>query len=63
MHRPYFMKQLKDEFGDIDPLHLSVVGMIAFPFLTRPAMLQTGPVNEKVFHKMMKERKHLDQAD
>jgi len=61
VHRTYFMKQLKEECGDINPLHflLSLVGMIAFPFLAKPVMLQTGMSNERVFQKMMQERKTL----
>lgn len=57
----FFMKQLKEKCGDVNPLHLlfSLIGMIAFPFVAKPAILQAGLVDEKVFQRMMEERKTL----
>lgn len=57
----HFMKQLKERSGNINPVHflVSLVGMIAFPFVARPMLFQTGLVKEKVFLEMMQERKSL----
>ncbi|HEY3402332.1 MAG TPA: TetR/AcrR family transcriptional regulator [Ohtaekwangia sp.] len=57
----HFMQQLKEASGDINPIHflISLLGMIIFPFVAKPIMLQTGLVNEKIFQKMMLERKVL----
>ncbi|MBK7652098.1 MAG: hypothetical protein IPJ20_17165 [Flammeovirgaceae bacterium] len=55
------MKQLKEASGDINPVHffISLLGMIIFPFIAKPIMMQVGMVNEKLFQKMMQERKEL----
>lgn len=57
----HFMKQLKSESGDINPIHflISLLGMVIFPFIAKPIILQTGLANEKIFQKMMLERKKL----
>ncbi|MBP9924816.1 MAG: TetR/AcrR family transcriptional regulator [Cyclobacteriaceae bacterium] len=57
----HFMRQLKEEIGDINPMHffISLLGMIIFPFAAKPIMLQARLVNEKAFQKMMQERKKL----
>ena len=57
----HFMKQLKEASGNINPVHffISLLGMIVFPFVAKPIMLQAGLVNEKIFQKMMQERKEL----
>lgn len=57
----HFMKQLKKQSGDINPVHffVSLLGMVIFPFVAKPMMIQLGLVNEKVFEKMMQERKVL----
>lgn len=59
--RSHFMKQLKEQSGDINPVHffISLLGMAIFPFIAKPIILQIGLVNEKVFQKMMQERKEL----
>jgi AcrR family transcriptional regulator len=59
--RSHFMIQLKEESGNINPVQffISLLGMIIFPFVARPTILQTGLVNEKVFQDMMQERKKL----
>jgi AcrR family transcriptional regulator len=56
-----FMKQLKEACGETNPVHvfISLLGMMIFPFVAKPIMLQTGLVNEKAFQKMMQERKAL----
>lgn len=57
----HFMKQLREESGDVNPVHffISLLGMIIFPFVAKPMMFQIGLVNEKTFQKMMLERKEL----
>lgn len=61
IYESHFMKQLKEQSGSINPVHflISLLGMIAFPFVAKPMMLQTGLVSDKVFQKMMVERKSL----
>jgi len=60
-HKSHFMKQMKASSGNLNPVHffMSLVGFIAFPFVARPMLLQTGIVNEKEFGNMMEERKQL----
>ena len=43
VYQSHFLKQLKEKSGSINPVHflISLVGMIAFPFVARPMMLQT----------------------
>lgn len=57
----HFMKQLKVASGNINPVHffISLLGMVIFPFVAKPMMLQIGLANEKNFKKMMRERKQL----
>lgn len=57
----HFMKQLKVASGNINPVHffISLLGMVIFPFVAKPMMLQIGLANEKNFKKMMQERKQL----
>jgi len=57
----HFMKQMKEEGGDVSPAHffISLLGMVIFPFAAKPMMVQTGLVNDKGFQKMMLERKKL----
>ena len=61
VYQSHFMKQLKATGEDINPIHflVSLVGMIAFPFVAKPMMLQTGLANEKEFGQMMEARKKL----
>lgn len=60
-----FAKQLRElqEDGEISfhPVNLlwNISGMIMFPFLTRPQMLQSGKLNAEEFHQLMQERKKL----
>lgn len=56
-----FMRQLKAEYGTINSIHFQVtlISMIVFPFVAKPMMVQSGLTNEKMFHKMMEERKLL----
>lgn len=56
-----FMRQLKEENNNINPVHLfiSLLGMMIFPFVARPILLKTGLLNEAIFHNLMEERKVL----
>ena len=61
----HFAKQLKalQTDGNISfhPVNLlwNITGMIMFPFLTRPQMLQSAYFNDDEFHQLMQERKKL----
>ena len=61
----HFAKQLRDlrTEGKINfhPVHLlwNISGMIIFPFLTRPQMLQSGYFKTNEFYELMQERKKL----
>ena len=60
-----FAKQLRALKADgeisFHPVNLlwNISGMIMFPFLTRPQMLQSGKLNAEEFHRLMQERKKL----
>jgi AcrR family transcriptional regulator len=61
----HFAKQLRalETDGKINfhPMNLvwNISGMIMFPFLTRPQLLQNGYFNSNEFHQLMQERKKL----
>jgi AcrR family transcriptional regulator len=61
----HFAKQLRalETDGKINfhPINLvwNISGMIMFPFLTRPQLLQTGNFNSDEFYQLMQERKKL----
>jgi AcrR family transcriptional regulator len=61
----HFAKQLQalqiEGKVNFHPLHLlwNISGMIIFPFLTRPQMLQSGYFNTDEFHELIQERKKL----
>lgn len=61
----HFAKQLRalQTEGKINfhPIHLltNISGMIIFPFLARPQILQSGYFNTNEFHELMQERKKL----
>lgn len=56
-----FTKQLKAAGGKVNPVQffISLLGMLIFPFISKPIMMQAGLVNEKTFQKMVEERKKL----
>ena len=56
-----FLKQLKAVNGTLDPVQffITMVGMILFPFVAKPVILQTGLVKEKDFQSMIQERRAL----
>lgn len=56
-----FIKQLKSTNADVNPVQflISLLGMVIFPFIAKPILVQAGLVNDKAFHKMMDERRKL----
>jgi len=61
INQSHFIKQVKEASGEVNPVHffISLLGMVVFPFIGKPILMQVGLVNEKVFKKMMEERKQL----
>lgn len=56
-----FVQQLMVKKKDINPLQLflSFLGMLVFPFIVKPVFEITGTVSDKMFIKLMEERKTL----
>ena len=56
-----FLKQLKDQRPDADPLQflLSLLGMCIFPFVMKPGFQKITDTNDHKFFQMMEERKKL----
>ncbi|MFT3946810.1 MAG: TetR family transcriptional regulator [Agriterribacter sp.] len=56
-----FVRQLKEKQPHIQPLHfiISMLGMIVFPFISKPVFQSVGMLNEQSFTAMMEERKKL----
>lgn len=54
-----FVKQLHQRRPDMHPVQLimSILGLVVFPFLMRPLLMQTGNADTKMFAAMMNERK------
>lgn len=61
VYQSYFMRQLKETSGFDNPIQflMSLVGMIIFPFVAKPVILQTGLVAREAFEQRMQERKTL----
>jgi AcrR family transcriptional regulator len=59
--RSYFIKQLAARKPDVNPVHLflNFLGMLIFPFITKPVFQATNAVNDDEFVKMIMERKAL----
>ncbi|MCQ6956343.1 TetR/AcrR family transcriptional regulator [Mucilaginibacter aquariorum] len=59
--KSHFVKQLAERKKDINPiqLFLSFLGMMVFPFISKPIFETTGAVNEAAFKQLMDERKLL----
>ena len=55
------MKQFGNAAGNTNPLQLfmCLIGIVVFPFVMRPVLIQSGMIDEKAFLEMMKERKGL----
>lgn len=54
-----FVKQLHQRRPDMHPVQLimSILGLVVFPFLMRPLLMQAGNADTKMFTAMMNERK------
>lgn len=57
----HFMKQLAEKKKDVNPVQLltSMMGMIVFPFVSKPVFLSADAVSEEMFNRFMEERKQL----
>lgn len=56
-----FVKQMMEKKKDINPiqLFLSFLAMLVFPFIVKPVFEISGVVSDKMFDKLMEERKTL----
>ncbi len=56
-----FFQQVKLRKKDVDPLQflLSLLGLILFPFLTKPVLMKSGMISEKRFSLLIQEREKL----
>lgn len=59
LSRSVFLKQIREKAPGRNPLHylINLLGMCIFPFIMSPVLQKMGAVNDKMFTKMMKERK------
>lgn len=57
----HFVLQLKEKQPGIQPLQfiISMLGMVIFPFVSKPVFKSVGALNEQSFVEMMEERKTL----
>lgn len=59
--KSHFVKQLAEKKKDVNPLQffVSFLGMLVFPFISRPVFQATGAVKEQAFRQLLDERKIL----
>lgn len=57
----HFVQQLKAKQPGIHPLQfiISMLGMVIFPFVSKPVFTSIGVINEQAFIEMMEDRKKL----
>lgn len=57
----FFVEQLRERQPDIHPLHfiVSMLGMLLFPFVSKPVFQSVGALTEASFAEMMKQRRKL----
>lgn len=57
----YFIKQLAERKPAINPFHFitSFIGMLVFPFISKPVFQSTGMFTDEMFNQLMTERKTL----
>lgn len=57
----YFIKQLAESKPGINPFHFitSFIGMLVFPFISKPVFQSTGMFTDEMFNQLMTERKTL----
>lgn len=59
--KSYFIRQLAEKKKDINPLQffINFLGLMVFPFISKPVFQATGAVSEEAYMKMIEERKTL----
>jgi AcrR family transcriptional regulator len=57
----YLMKQLAEKKPGINPVHMMMnfLGMMVFPFISRPVFQSTGAISKEDYMQLMAERKKL----
>ncbi len=57
----YFIKQLAERRPHVNPFHFitSFIGMLVFPFISKPVFQSTGLFTDEMFNQLMVERKAL----
>lgn len=57
----YFIKQLAERKPTVNPFHFitAFIGMLVFPFISKPVFQSTGMFTDDMFNKLMAERKAL----
>lgn len=59
--KSHFFKQLQEQKKNINPFQLisTFLGMLVFPFVSKPVFVAAGALNEQTFIALMEERKKL----
>jgi AcrR family transcriptional regulator len=59
--KSYFIRQLAEKKKDVNPLQffINFLGMMVFPFISRPVFQATGVISEEAYMKIIQERKRL----
>ncbi len=59
--KSHFFKQLQEQKKNINPFQLvsTFLGMLVFPFISKPVFVAAGAINEEMFTGLMEERKKL----
>jgi len=59
LSKSVLIRQIREKAPGRNPFHylINLLGMCIFPFIMNPVLQKMGAVNEKMFTKMMKERK------
>jgi AcrR family transcriptional regulator len=59
LSKSVLIRQIREKAPGRNPFHylINLLGMCVFPFIMNPVLQKMGAVNEKMFTKMMKERK------
>jgi hypothetical protein len=59
--KSHFFKQLREQKKDISPFQFisSFLGMLIFPFISKPVFVAIGVITDESFASLMEERKKL----
>ena len=59
--KSHFFKQLREQKKNINPFQLitTFLGMLVFPFISKPVFVAASAINEEMFTSLMEERKKL----